>query len=86
MSNFRIYCLTDPENQDFPNKVCHTVINKEELDAFLKNQENKQQTFLIKNEKDEAVNNQLEVYIEPKTSMSSMVELMKNKFESGRRR
>ena len=86
MPIFSIYRLTDPENQIFANKVCHRLSTKEELDLFLSKQENWQQAFLIKNEKGEAVNNQLEVYIDPRTSMSSMVDLMKNKFESKKRK
>lgn len=86
MSQFKIYRLTDPENQIFETKHCHVVSTKEELEAFQKRQENWSNTFLVKNEKGEAVNNQLEVYIDPRTSMGSMVDLMKNKFESRKRR
>lgn len=86
MPQFKVYRLTDPENQTFATQECITVSTKEELDAFLYLGENRGLPFLIKNEKGEAVNNQLEVYIDPRTSMSSMVDLMKNKFESKKRR
>lgn len=86
MAQFKIYRLTDPENQIFETKHCHVVSNKEEMEVFLKRQENWRCTFLVKNEKGEAVNNQLEVYIDPRTSMDSMVGLLQNKFESRKRK